>query len=476
MVGCKPTPIPAPKPVVEYHFGAMSAETTEDSATITVDIPAITIDGVEDKSATFSLGYYEAGLLVSDRTVVEEYTTEGNKAIFSIEALKPDTEYIALLSIQSANAEGKESEPFGFRTKQHTPKCEIAYTAEVDAKGIMATITLGDVSYLVDGEAQEIESVKLEYARKRSELEWVEVDMTDRESVTLPEEGGKYLDEKSNYLYKVTITPANREFEPITTDEQVFETKYAEVTAKISKPDVAIVGDNIEIVVESIEVRFDGIERPDYHYLEHFVYYRETGGEEAYWENKSAVKLTNGGISLSLALSSFDEGKEYEFAGAVEAGAEHKVRLSEIVTITIPKREEPTPPTPPTPPVGGDADTTALAGTWHLSEWRGTAPSFDVYLSISEDGVVSLYQRLESREWELFYSTVTYADNTLWGTYTDGTAWSASYSVTLDGDKMTWVDTADPTDISVYTRTELPDSLPTATTEATRTTTAERFL
>ena len=476
MVGCKPTPTPTPKPVVEYHFGEMSAETTEDSATITVDIPAITIDGVEDKSTTFSLGYYEEGMLISDRTVVEEYTTEGDKAIFSIEALKPDTEYKALLNLRSTNAEGKESEPFGFRTKEHTPKCEIAYTAEVDAKGIMATITLGDVSYLVDGEAQEIESVKLEYARKRSELEWVEVDMTDRESVTLPEEGGKYLDEKSNYLYKVTITPANREFEPITTDEQVFETKYAEVTAKISKPDVAIVGDNIEIVVESIEVRFDGIERPDYHYLEHFVYYRETGGESAYWENKTAVELTNGGISLSLALSSFDEGKEYEFAGAVEAGAEHKVRLSEIVTITIPKREEPTPPTPPTPPVGGDADTTALAGTWHLSEWRGTAPSFDVYLSISEDGVVSLYQRLESREWELFYSTVTYADNTLWGTYTDGTAWSASYSVTLDGDKMTWVDTADPTDISVYTRTELPDSLPTATTEATRTTTAERFL
>ena len=475
MAGCKPTPTPAPKPVVEYHFGAMSAETTEDSATITVDIPAITIDGVEDKSATFSLGYYEEGMLVSDRTVVEEYSTEGNKAIFSIEALKPDTEYIALLSIQSANAEGKESEPFGFRTKKHTPKCEIAYTAEVDAKGIMATITLSDVCYLVDGEAQEIESVKLEYARKRSELEWTEVDMTDKQSATLPEEGGKYLDEKSRYLYRITITPEG-DYEPITSAESEFETRYAEVTAELSKPVVTIVGDNIEIVVESIEVRFDGIERPDYHYLEHFVYYREAGSESAYWENKTAVELTNGGISLSLALSSFDEGKEYEFAGAVEAGAEHKVRLSEIVTIAIPKTEEPTPPTPPTPPVGGDADTTALAGTWHLTEWRGTAPSFDVYLSISEDGVVSLYQRLESREWELFYSTVTYADNTLWGTYTDGTAWSASYSVTLDGDKMTWVDTADPTDISVYTRTELPDSLPTATTEATRTTTAERFL
>lgn len=463
MVGCKPTPIPAPSPVVEYHFGEMTAETTEDSATITVDIPTITIDGVEDKSATFSLGYYEEGLLISDRTVVEEYRAEGDKAIFAIEGLKPNTEYKALLNLQSTNAEGKESEPFGFRTQEHTPKCEIAYTAEVDAKGIMATITLSNVSYLVDGTVQEVEGVKLEYARKRSDLEWIEVDMTGKESVTLPEKGGNYLDEKSKYLYKVTITPTNREFKSITSTESEFETKYAEVTAELSKPDVAIIGDNIEVVVESVKVWFDGVERPDYYALEYFVYYREAGGETAYWENKAEVELTNGGISLSLAISSFDKGKEYEFAGAVEAGAEHKVRLSEIVTVTIPNSDE---PTPPTPPVSGDADTSTIAGSWHLTEWRGEIPSFDVYLSISEDGVVTLYQRLESREWELFYSVVSYENNTISGEYSDGVAWGASYSVALEGDTMTWTDTVDPTDTSVYTRAELPIITATTTTRA----------
>ena len=217
---------------------------------------------------------------------------------------------------------------------------------------------------------------------------------------------------------------------------------------------------------------FDGVERPDYHYLDYYVYYREKGGEPYYWENKAEVELTNGGISLSLALSSFDEGKEYEFAGAVVAGAEQKVRLSEVVTITIPKEDT---PTPPTPPVGGDADTSDLAGTWHLTQWRGAEPSFDVYLSITEDGVVSLWQRIESREWELFYSNVGYENGIISGVYTDGVAWSASYGVVVDGDTMTWTDVADATDISVYTRSELPAGIPMSQSEVTRST-AERFL
>ena len=456
---CEPTPTPAPEPVVEYHFGEMTAETTETRATITADIPFKTIDGIKEDSATFKLGYHANNDV---DTFVEEYSVEDGKAIFVIEELEPATEYVARLYIDD-----KMSEELGFATKQHTPVCEITCDATVEAKGIMATIALEDVAYLVDGEVQEVESVKLEYARKRSELEWIEVEATGKQSIKLPEEGDNYLDEKSKYLYRVTITPVNTEFEPMTTAEMEFETKYAEVTAEISKPDVAIVGDNIEIVVESVKVWFDGVERPDYHYLEYFVYYREPGGEEAYWENKTEVELNNGGISLSLSLSSFEPDKEYEFAGAVVAGAERKVRLSEIVTITIPEEETPTPPTPPTPPVGGDADTSDLVGTWHLTQWRGAEPSFDVYLSITEDGVVALWQRIESREWELFYSTVSFENGVIAGVYSDGVAWSASYGVAVDSDTMTWTNTADTTDISIYTRSELPNGITAmATTRA----------
>jgi hypothetical protein len=125
--------------------------------------------------------------------------------------------------------------------------------------------------------------------------------------------------------------------------------------------------------------------------------------------------------------------------------------------------------------VSGDADTSDLVGTWHLTQWRGAEPSFDVYMSITEDGVVTLYQRIESRAWELFYSTVEFEDGIISGTYTDGVEWGASYSVALDGDTMVWTDTLDATDISIYTRAELPDGLPHSQSVVTRSC-GERFL
>jgi hypothetical protein len=130
---------------------------------------------------------------------------------------------------------------------------------------------------------------------------------------------------------------------------------------------------------------------------------------------------------------------------------------SNETSYTIPVTETPTPPTPPTPPDSGDADTTALAGDWHLTEWRGTAPAFDVYLSITEDGVVTLYQRMDSRLWETYYSSVGFEQGVISGVYTDGVVWGASYYVTVEGDTMTWIDTADSGDVSVYTRCTLPD-------------------
>ena len=470
VVGCKPQPTPAPEPVVEYHFGTMSAETSANSATITANIPTITIDGVEDKSAIFSLGYYEEGLLFSDRTIVEEYTTEGGKAIFAIEGLKPNTQYTALLSLRSATAEERESEPITFRTAEHTPKCEINFNAEVDAKGIMATIALSDVEYLVDGAAQEIKSVELEY--RLSNSAWTKADATDKASIRIPTDGREWLEESSDYIYRITITPEG-DYEPITSAESAFKTRYAEVTANISKPEVAIVDEKIDIEVESVEVLFDGVEINDYKYLDYYIYYRE-----ADTENWTTTKCEPQGdkLALTLDVASFSEGLSYEFAGAVEAGAEHKLYLSEVATLSIPKSEEPTPPTPPTPPISGDADTSDLAGSWHLTKWRGAEPSFDVYLSISEDGVVTLWQRIESREWELFISVVGFENGIISGEYSDGVAWSTSYSVALGDNTMTWIDTADSTDISVYTRSELPDTLPSTATATTRSTISERFL
>lgn len=117
-----------------------------------------------------------------------------------------------------------------------------------------------------------------------------------------------------------------------------------------------------------------------------------------------------------------------------------------------------------------------ITGTWQLTEWRGTTPSFDVYMSIAEDDTLILWQRMQSREWELYYSDICYEDGTISGVYSDGVAWSASYSVTVDANTMTWIDTADATDVSVYTRCELPEELPSEESETTRAVATERFL
>ena len=334
----------------------------------------------------------------------------------------------------------------------------------------MATIALSDVEYLVDGAAQEIKSVELEY--RLSNSAWTKADATDKASIRIPTDGREWLEESSDYIYRITITPEG-DYEPITSAESAFKTRYAEVTANISKPEVAIVDEKIDIEVESVEVLFDGVEINDYKYLDYYIYYRE-----ADTENWTTTKCEPQGdkLALTLDVASFSEGLSYEFAGAVEAGAEHKLYLSDVATLSIPKSEEPTPPTPPTPPISGDADTSDLAGSWHLTKWRGAEPSFDVYLSISEDGVVTLWQRIESREWELFISVVGFENGIISGEYSDGVAWSTSYSVALGDNTMTWIDTADSTDISVYTRSELPDTLPSTATATTRSTISERFL
>ncbi|MBQ2364246.1 MAG: hypothetical protein II288_01620 [Alistipes sp.] len=101
----------------------------------------------------------------------------------------------------------------------------------------------------------------------------------------------------------------------------------------------------------------------------------------------------------------------------------------------------------------------AISGCWHLTSWRGAEPSFDVYMDIDSSGNVVLYQRIASRNWEVYHSTAELEDSTISGVYSDGVAWSASYGVAASGNTMTWTDTSDPSDISIYTRAELPTDI-----------------
>ncbi|MBO5697184.1 MAG: fimbrillin family protein [Alistipes sp.] len=176
-------------------------------------------------------------------------------------------------------------------------------------------------------------------------------------------------------------------------------------------------------------------------------------GEDVVWMTTIPTDLSNTDFSVTVVTDKHTYSKSVDLAGK-----SLNFKRAEIAKFSVTLQQ------------------VDIAGNWHLTEWRGAEPSFDVYMSIDNAYGVTLWQRIESREWQRYESSATFANGIISGLYSDGVAWSTSYSVAVDGETMTWTDTVDSTDISVYTRSVIPDSLPTTITEETRTALAERFL
>ena len=217
----------------------------------------------------------------------------------------------------------------------------------------------------------------------------------------------------------------------------------------LTEPTITDTENGITLSCVKPTLLIDEVEIPGYAEVKYLFYYTDGNDHHGTIETVCA----DGNMSATVPYSLFKEGVTYSFNSRMDIN-NTEVMDSGAVQYTMPVNET---PTPPAPPVSGDADTKALAGEWHLTEWRGAVPSFDVYLSISEDGVVTLWQRMESRLWETFYSIVSIDGGIIAGEYTDGVAWAASYYVAVDGDTMTWTNTADSGEVSVYTRCTLPD-------------------
>ena len=339
-------------------------------------------------------------------------------------------------------------------------KYKMTCNGSAEAKGIWADVKFENIAYLVDNKPQEIVSLRLEYARADSNA-WTGCDFTSQTIINgvfehrIPFEGEEYLEENCEYKCRITLYPKDiNSYMPLTSEPFEFKTRYADVTADIATPRAEVKGDNLCIEIASVKVHFDGICLTDYPHLDYGFAYRKQGDNSPITNGEiiHAEYIEANGMSLSISLNEFEKGATYNFYGAVIAGAEGKLFTSEGATITIPNGD-----TPPAPPVTGDADTSTIAGDWHLTSWRGAAPSFDVYLSITDDGVVTLWQRIDSYSWEIFNSTVGFENGVISGVYADGIAWGASYSVTMSENTMTWTDTTDSTDVSVYTRCTLPD-------------------
>lgn len=102
-------------------------------------------------------------------------------------------------------------------------------------------------------------------------------------------------------------------------------------------------------------------------------------------------------------------------------------------------------------------------GDWRLSSFCGSTAELDIYMSLKDDDTFSLYQRSPEYEPSVFHGTYTFdpSSNTFSGSYSDGMPWATSYSVaSVDENTMTWVNTANSEEVSVYVRSEIPSTMP----------------
>lgn len=474
LLGCEPQNTQQQNEVV-FNFTPVEVTTTDTTATIT-NRSYMTIDGRgRYDEATYYLEYAK----MSD----DEYVRGGDYSVlsdgffmFTLTDLEPNTSYKARITIDGGEYGKKSCEPFPFTTKEAPKVASISCDAKAEAKGLFATIHLSNVAYLVNDEPQQIAFVKVEYTLTEAN-EWRYIEARGgsvkegKIEFTIPQSGNEYLTENSDYTYRITITPQNDDYNEIRTDDFSFKTLYAEVSANFSTLNLTY-NNGIAAEIKMVNLFYDGIAAEEIKSEEPVIYtfyYRKKGA--SVWE-EADTEFSNGGMKATIAASLLMEDTTYEVKASVTAGTQKQVCETEVAEITTPKSEKPDTPISPEPPTGGD--TSAIEGVWHLTEWRGVTPSFEVYMDITATGGITLYQRIENNYWDIYQSSAYIDAGVISGVYTDGTNWGASYSITLEDDRMIWVDSADSSDISVYTRSELPTHMPTAPTRAY--TPQERFL
>lgn len=98
-------------------------------------------------------------------------------------------------------------------------------------------------------------------------------------------------------------------------------------------------------------------------------------------------------------------------------------------------------------------------GSWKLSTFCGAAVDFDVYMTLNDDYTFALYQRTGKYELSKYYGSYTFdsASGIFGGTYDDNTPWATTYALEeVNDDTLTWVNTANESEISVYVRADIP--------------------
>ncbi len=101
-------------------------------------------------------------------------------------------------------------------------------------------------------------------------------------------------------------------------------------------------------------------------------------------------------------------------------------------------------------------------GDWRLASFCGKPADMDIYVTLRKDRTFTLYQRSADYMPVRFSGSYTYDAGScrLSGSYDDGTAWADSYIVEdADGEFMVWLNAVDKSEVSVYKRSGIPESM-----------------
>lgn len=117
---------------------------------------------------------------------------------------------------------------------------------------------------------------------------------------------------------------------------------------------------------------------------------------------------------------------------------------------------------------GGDSPLAQqLVGEWHLERWNAQTPTdFDAYIRFQADKTFTIYQRIETVTYEKYSGRYTLQGTTLSGVYDDKTPWGSTYEISFNeqADILTMNSESSAGEVSVYSRTTIPEEIATGAT------------
>lgn len=457
IVGCtkdQPNPEPEikPDPVLSVTFHPLHIEASTHQAWVQTAPPTLTVDGVPSLDFSYGLEYrlqHETTWLS-----VTPDNVQGSVVSYQLLNLQPQTPYHCRLWADLGNQDIRYSEETAFSTQAEEIQ-EDDYSLFVQfgttiPHGLYAEVELLQLDYQINDSSVPIESAHFQFRTQGSE-NWQTIPLSNWEDLlpyylNIPQDNTQDLQENTSYEYRVEARAGHDAAPVLTSSIHTFQTVDATVSISQSEPQGLLNETSLSFSVSEVTILLD--ERRSLNDFSAQLEYRVQGTST--WESMTASRSGNGYEAI-LPISQLTPGTTYELRGQVTAHASS--HTTSTLQISIPQQEDPE----PDPPVGGD--THLVAGTWHLVQWQGKTPNFEVYLQIDQVGNVILWQKIESLHWQRFDAVASIQDNIIAGEYLDGTAWGTSYYFSISEDRMTWTNTNDSTDSSIYERSLLPEDL-----------------